>query len=180
MKLLKKSKGFTLIELLVVVAIIGVLATIVLSSLSEARARARDAKRLADIKTIQTALEVYNLDNGTYPTTSWASSHNSSWARLEAQLGINLPTDPLNNAISASNSAAASGDYTYGYFGHTSSTYCSGNAYMLVFNLEGRMGNGASDGVTFCDPFFDYWNAFVVGVNRDGSFSTPDTSGTLK
>jgi general secretion pathway protein G len=179
MKLLKKSKGFTLIELLVVVAIIGVLATIVLSSLSEARARARDAKRLADIKTIQTALEVYNLDNGTYPTTSWASSHNSSWATLEAQLGINLPTDPLNNAISASNSAA-NGQYTYGYFGHTSSTYCSGNAYMLVFNLEGRKGNGASDGITFCDQFLDFRNAFVVGVNGDGSFSTPDTSGTLK
>ena len=62
-----KSKGFTLIELLVVVAIIGILATVVLGSLSDARAKARDAKRVNQLKSFQTALELYNLDNGFYP-----------------------------------------------------------------------------------------------------------------
>jgi len=61
------NKGFTLIELLVVVAIIAVLAAISVVALNNARARARDAKRLADIKQIQTALELYFLDNDTYP-----------------------------------------------------------------------------------------------------------------
>jgi len=64
-----KSKGFTLIELLVVVAIIGILATVVLASLGSARSRARDARRMADMKNIQTALELYFLDNGSYPST---------------------------------------------------------------------------------------------------------------
>ena len=50
-----KKNGFTLIELLVVVSIIGVLATVVLSSLSDARARSRDARRKADLKNIQSA-----------------------------------------------------------------------------------------------------------------------------
>jgi prepilin-type N-terminal cleavage/methylation domain-containing protein len=64
-----KKKGFTLIELLVVVAIIGLLATMSIVALNSARARARDAKRVADIKQIQTALELYYNDKGVYPDT---------------------------------------------------------------------------------------------------------------
>lgn len=71
------KKGFTLIELLVVVAIIGVLSTIVLGSLSEARSRARDAKRLSDMKTIYTALTQYEFDHGFVPVTSSYSENNT-------------------------------------------------------------------------------------------------------
>ncbi len=64
-----KNKGFTLIELLVVIAIIGILSSIVLASLNTARVKGRDAKRVADIKQIQTALEMYaDSNNGAYPT----------------------------------------------------------------------------------------------------------------
>lgn len=67
MKFQKKHKGFTLIELLVVVAIIGVLATIVLSALSESRIRARETKYIAELSQLQRAFELYHLDNGEYP-----------------------------------------------------------------------------------------------------------------
>jgi prepilin-type N-terminal cleavage/methylation domain-containing protein len=60
-------KGFTLIELLVVIVIIGLLATIVLVSLNNARKKARDTKRLSDMRTIITALEMYYDDNNAYP-----------------------------------------------------------------------------------------------------------------
>lgn len=73
---INRHKGFTLIELLVVVSIIGVLATIVLSSLSEARSRARDTKRLTQITSLQKALELYYLDNGEYPQGYSAGAHN--------------------------------------------------------------------------------------------------------
>ena len=62
-----KKKGFTLIELLVVVAIIGLLSTLSIVALNNARARSRDARRVADVKQVQTALELYYNDNGSYP-----------------------------------------------------------------------------------------------------------------
>ena len=63
------QKAFTLVELLIVVAIIGILASSVVVNLSVARTRARDARRKADLKSVQTALEIYVEEKGSYPST---------------------------------------------------------------------------------------------------------------
>ncbi|MFH0846004.1 MAG: type II secretion system protein [Patescibacteria group bacterium] len=64
---LKFQSGFTLTELLVAIAIIGILSSIVLTSMSGARERAKDGKRISDIKQIQLALELYYDVNSAYP-----------------------------------------------------------------------------------------------------------------
>lgn len=66
----KNKSGFTLIELLVVIAIIGLLSSIVLTSLNGARVKARDTKRAADIKQLATAIQLYYDDNGIYPSNA--------------------------------------------------------------------------------------------------------------
>jgi len=71
---MKTKKAFTLIELLVVIAIIGILATVSIIALANARAKSRDAKRAGDMKQIQTALELFFNDKNRYPTAEeWAS-----------------------------------------------------------------------------------------------------------
>ncbi|MFH2063468.1 MAG: type II secretion system protein [bacterium] len=68
----KSNKGFTLIELLVVIAIIGLLSTLAVVALNSARQKSRDSKRVADIKQVQTALELYFADENEYPTEAVA------------------------------------------------------------------------------------------------------------
>ena len=66
-----KNKGFTLIELLVVVAIVGLLASVVLSSLQSSRAKGADAAIASSLKQLQSQASVWFLNNGSYgPPTS--------------------------------------------------------------------------------------------------------------
>ena len=65
-----KARGFTLIELLVVIAIIGILSSVVLASLSTARQKSRDAKRISDVGQIQLAAELFFDATSSYPTTA--------------------------------------------------------------------------------------------------------------
>ena len=62
-----KQKGFTLYELVVVAGVILLLTSIVLSRLDISRAKGRDTQKVAELKTLQTALELYQLEAGGYP-----------------------------------------------------------------------------------------------------------------
>lgn len=88
-------KGFTLIELLVVIAIIAILASLVLVSLSTARSKSRDAKRVAEIGQIRKALELYYDTNQTYPsTTPTGYSGDDAAIQLLTATGL-LPKTPI-------------------------------------------------------------------------------------
>lgn len=164
-----QKRGFTLIELLVVISIIGLLASIVMVSLNSARAKARDARRLADLRQIQTALELYYDKNGQYPISSGcvaddSISPNTGWCNSRENLpqwihqgASNLsgfldppPTDPINEGTFSDK-----GPYFYfasGYGG-------PGQWYMIVMNLEGNHIIESQDGVTTPDDTsFHYGN----------------------
>lgn len=88
----KRNKGFTLIELLVVVAILGLLATIVAVSLTSARARARDSRRVSDVRQVELALELYYAAHLEYPD---AASTSLNALATEGFLNMSaFPTDP--------------------------------------------------------------------------------------
>ncbi len=64
------NKGFTLIEMMVVVAIIGILSSIIVMSLTGAKGKARDARRVSDLGQLQLALELYFDRCNMYPQPS--------------------------------------------------------------------------------------------------------------
>ena len=74
--MLKSSRqsGFTLIELLITVAIIGVIAAIAIPNLLNAINKGKQKRTMADLRTIATAVESYNVDNSAYPAATDVSS----------------------------------------------------------------------------------------------------------
>jgi general secretion pathway protein G len=63
------ARGFTLIELMVVLVILGVLASLIVPRIMSRPEEARRIKARVDIQSLETALKLYNLDSGDYPTT---------------------------------------------------------------------------------------------------------------
>ena len=66
---MKNDRGFTLIEILVVIVIIGLLATFLVPNIIKKVDEARVTKAKSDIRSFESALDMYRLDNGNYPTT---------------------------------------------------------------------------------------------------------------
>lgn len=61
------SLGFTLIELLAVIAIIGILGSTVFAAIGKAREKARDSRRISEIKSVRDAIVLYDHANSSYP-----------------------------------------------------------------------------------------------------------------
>ena len=125
---MKHKKGFTLVELLVVIAIIGLLSTIAFISLNSARAKARDAKRVSDIRQVQSALELFYNDQTSpaYPLKATASNLDSSV--LSSTYVASIPTAPQPN-----DGTCTAAQNTYRYLsvansGTYSMTFCLGSA----------------------------------------------------
>lgn len=138
-----KSKGFTLIELLVVIAIIAILSGIGINIYEDAQARGRDAKRKNDLKEIKTALELYYLNNDSYPTMEWvySSAAGGAWIPgLDQRYIPKMPKDPTNtNGCNPRDNNC----FTYGYY---SGTWCglNGQQYILAARLEAYPGSDLS------------------------------------
>lgn len=133
-----KRKGFTLVELLVVISIIGLLASIVLVSLNNARGKARDARRITEMKQIMTMLELYIDKNGSLPSSLDYGEGNSSPAYWDGWWDVSIddrdgdgryfldflvedgiasvvPLDPINTPLNQNTFPTADG-YYYVYF----------------------------------------------------------------
>lgn len=100
MKKSQSKKGFTLIEVLIVVGIIGILSSVILVGLNSSRSRARDTRRVTDLRQTQQALELFYTKTGCYPNAG-------SWDALE--------TDLVSEDIGVRQIARDPGELSYEY-----------------------------------------------------------------
>lgn len=128
-----RMRGFTLVELLIVIAIIGILTTLLTANFVGVRQRARDAQRKSDLRQLQSALELYRSDQGTYPVVASSPYRLNSTACAASQAFTapapssttymaKIPCDILGT------SAYNAGNYYY-YSG-------DGSSYVLAACLE--------------------------------------------
>jgi prepilin-type N-terminal cleavage/methylation domain-containing protein len=127
----QRKAGFTLIELLVVIAIIGLLATLSVLALNNARAKSRDAKRVADVKQIMTALELYFNDKQSYPPatmvlpTSTLGIYSTTSSNTSTYMQV-IPAPPTP--------PTTMNQYSY-------SVNAAGDSYTIMYYLEGAVGS---------------------------------------
>ena len=184
----KGLRGFTLIELLVVIAIIGLLSTIIAAPIQNARKKAKDVKKVAELRETQSALEQYaEANGGQYPTTLAALSP-QYMPVLPSYAGTNVP--PRDRFAYAYYTGTPSGT------GSTPTNF----AYHLAVHLDvnntvldnGRHCNGGVKGTTLtgtvtypspcvsfnstADPTVSYTN--YVGGMICGNGAMPATTGT--
>ena len=135
------KKAFTLIELLVVVSIISVLSVVAYTAVGGYTVKARDAKRKQDINTIQKALEMYYIVNGSYPASkkfTITAEDNKEYIyqaidenKLSKKFISNIPQDPKKIIDSSGQKNQLS------YFYQTSS---NNKSYQLGTTLESEDG----------------------------------------
>jgi prepilin-type N-terminal cleavage/methylation domain-containing protein len=162
----RSSQGFTLIEMLVVIAIIGILMTIIFGNITTSRQKARDGKRISDLKEIQLALQQFFAACKQFPdslTASAACPDGSGYTF--GQFLKDIPADP---------STGTSYDYTV-----TGSNFCLGtvfevsNSISAVNDNAGCSTGNPSDSYTLKnslhDPFWHYLYVCLRGHCRQFS-----------
>ncbi|MDB4516858.1 prepilin-type N-terminal cleavage/methylation domain-containing protein [Crocinitomicaceae bacterium] len=135
-RMFKYSPGFTLIEVLLVIAILGILSSVVLSSLTNHRAKARDVQRIVAVHDIEMAIESYTIDNGVPPGIDGIEYINGrpDWIPgLVPKYMNEVPSDPIDE-----------GSQRYRYMRQ-------GKEYNVVALMEqGSSGEACNDGGSSC------------------------------
>lgn len=121
----RKQKGFTLIELLVSISIIAILTSLLMVNFVGARQRGRDGQRKANLYQIQSALELYRSDIGSYPLTADVPACSNPLQSGAVAYMKKIPCDPTG------------GSYSY--------TSADGTSYKLVACLENSQDSDADN-----------------------------------
>ena len=101
-KKIRSQRGFTLIEVVAAAALIGILATMLMPSLSGANDRVKNAKLSNDLAAIDQAIQMYRMDNGSLPEslTSLDSSYLGGKLEFKDALGEGISYTPSGSSYS--------------------------------------------------------------------------------
>ncbi len=136
---MRKRQAFTLIELLIVVAIIAILAAIAVPNFMEAQMRSKVTRCKADMKTMQTAMEMYRVDNGEYIPDNFAGQvyDVGSYQKLTTPIAY-MATVPISPFIETVNYDASNGGAQYfEYWRHSnpSAEWSDGIATGILYRI---------------------------------------------
>lgn len=158
MELRQRNRGFTIVELLIVIVVIGILAAITIVAFNGIQGRARDSARISKIQSIAQALELYKLDNGSYPQIldeqgreTTCGSQTENWGHCDRNKILSDMLAPYMVIDPTSLSDATQGNYWYWYTSQASDNY---QTYGMMVYLEAS--GGQNDGGY-------YANAFEIG-----------------
>ncbi len=113
---MKNRKGFTLIELMIVIAIIGILAAMAIPNFKKARASARQKACYSNLRVLQGAVEMYNMDVSTMMTTLEQSTLISG-KYVKASSPLICPETSKGGTYGASGNLTDDGEITCSYHG---------------------------------------------------------------
>ncbi|MFT6829443.1 MAG: prepilin-type N-terminal cleavage/methylation domain-containing protein [Candidatus Paceibacteria bacterium] len=147
-----KKKGFTLIELLVVISIIGVLASIIITSLSDARTQAKNASVLTEMKSLETALELYYSDNNEYPNRDFNTSNGSFNGNAASFLSDMTSYMQIDLEGPSYRNPAGDNDVRFWYKSKPTTNYQS---YAFMVQLKDSTAGADEDGGYYAD-YFEY------------------------
>lgn len=164
------KRGFTLIELLVVVSIIGILASLVVISVSGARARARDNRRIADISALQQAVELYIARKGEPPVS--ANSSGYECIKVDRGTGKKLQDENLIDQIPQDPKGTAGGcqagnEWGYYYKYNAAANSDSRKYYVLGTAMETQPGHAYLDFYPPTKPYGTpkmYWVGGIIST----------------
>ncbi len=152
----KNNNGFTLIELLIVIAIFALIANVTMISLNKAKRESRDAKRVANINQLRSALHLYSTDNLSYPADNGGNpiaigtdNHividDNGWSNGVSPASpifmYSVPRDPSMINVQSSSLCTSSSNEVCDY-----SYTVNGDDYIIYFYLEGPTGS-LSEGI---------------------------------
>jgi prepilin-type N-terminal cleavage/methylation domain-containing protein len=166
--------GFTIVELLIVIVVIAILAAISIVAYNGIQGRARDVSRITKVNQMRDAIELYMLDNGTYPQIQHGMSYETTcgsqtenWGHCDRNKILADAIAPYMKLDPTSLSDATQGAYTYYYTSQSSDNF---QTYGLMVNLEGS--GGQNDGGYFANayevgPKPPYCQSKYAGTGRD-------------
>ncbi len=178
------KSGFTLIELLIVVAIIAILAAIAIPNFLAAQVRAKVSRAKAELKSLQTAVEAYYVDENSYPIYSETNFYNLGLRRLTSPIAYigSVPSDPFKYKGTWYGGNGAPGWY-WGYTNASGTPPPQPNAYIMwsngpdIYNqLPGFMPRADIEADLNCRAVLDTptWWGFI-----GGSYTYDPSNGTV-